>query len=211
MKYFLVAVLISGWFSGEAQKTKRTLKYNASVNISPFALADIDHAVMLGGEFRFKSNLSVLLEGGYIFYSHYYQEAKQSRGFNLRPAFRYYFGKRLHEFLQLQAFYKHVNYSMYSWLDKDCVNNVSSYSQLQDFTFKKSVTGVNMMVGDIMPLSDKLYVDIGIGIGVRFKTLKIDEPNACVPPQPENFINRYSEKATSISLPFSIKLAYIVD
>lgn len=211
MKYLFGAVLIAGWLSGGAQSTKKTLLYSKSVNVSPFALVDIDHGVMVGGEYRFRRNLSVSLDLDYIFYSNYYQEAKESKGFNVRPAFRYYFGKRLHEFVQLQAFYKRVNYSMHGWLDKDCVNNVSSYSQLQDFTFKKNVTGVNLMVGDILPLSNKLYFDIGVGLGVRFKTHKITEPNACFPPQSNNFMNRFSEEATSFSLPFSVKLAYIVD
>jgi hypothetical protein len=152
-----------------------------------------------------------LVDADYIFYSNYFQEAKESKGFNVRPAFRCYFGTRLHEFVQLQAFYKRVNYSMYGWLDKDCVNNISSYSQLQDFTFKKNVTGFNLMIGDIAPLSDKLYMDIGVGIGVRFKTLNLDEENSCIPRQANTFMNRYEEKATSISLPFSVKLAYILD
>lgn len=211
MKYLFAAVLITGWLSGEAQSAKKVLTYSKSVNVSPFALLDVDHGVMAGAEYRFSRRMSVAVDVGYIFYSNYFREAEESRGLNVRPAFRYYFGKRLHEYLQLQAFYKHVNYSMYGWLDKDCVNNVSSYSQLQDYHFKKNVTGVNVMVGDLLPLSNKLYVDIGIGLGVRFKRLKISEPNSCVPPQPDNFLNRFSEKATSVSLPFSVKLGYIVD
>jgi hypothetical protein len=211
MKYLLAAALIAGSLIAGAQSTQRTLNYKTSVNVSPFSLVDIDHGVMVGAEYRFKKNFSVSLDADYIFYSNYYQEAKESKGFNLRPAVRYYFGKRLHEFLQLQTFYKQVNYSMHGWLGKDCVNDVSSYSQLQDYTFKKTVTGVNLMVGDILPLSDKLYFDLGIGLGVRYKRLHIDEENSCVPPQPNNLINRFSDKVTSLSLPFSMKLAYIVD
>ncbi len=211
MKNYFAAILLLGCVAAGAQEKKTKLSYSKAVNISPFALADIDHGVMVGGEYRFAPRMSASLDLAYIFSTNYYQEAEKTRGFNIRPAFRYYFGKRQHEFLQLQGFYKYVDYGMHGWVGKDCVNGVPSYNELQDYHFRKSVLGVNIMVGDLLPLSERAFVDIGVGLGVRFKEQRITDPRVCIPRQEDNFINRYTEKVTAISLPFSVKFAYMLD
>jgi hypothetical protein len=210
MKLFFAAFLLLGTLSVFAQTEKKRLTYTSSANISPFALADVDHGIMAGGEYRFRPNMSASMDAAYIFFTNYYQEAKSTRGFNIRPAFRFYFGKKQHEFLQLQGFFKHVDYRMYGWVGKECVNDVPSYNELQNYTLRKKVTGFNLMVGDLLPISDRMYIDIGVGLGVRFKEQHILTENACIPPQPTNFIDRYNRHVTAMSLPFSVKFAYII-
>jgi hypothetical protein len=216
MKYFFAALLLVGITDVSAQKDsvqqkpKIRLDYISSLNISPFAIADIDNNIMVGGEYRFQHNLSVSLDVAYIFFSNYYAESKKSHGFNVRPSFRYYYGKREHEFLQLQLFYKHVDYNMYGWVGKDCVNDVPTYNQLQDFIIKKNVKGINILVGELLPLSEKMYIDMAIGLGVRFKDQKIASGGDCIPSQTRSMVNRFDETVTSVSLPFAIKFAYIL-
>lgn len=203
-----VLCLLFSW-AAVAQVKVTNLTYQKAVNISPMALADIDNTAMIGGEYRFKNNLSVLADVGYIFYSSYIEEAQKTRGFNVRPALRIYYGRSMAHYFQVQGFYKHVNYTLHDWLDKEVVNGVPAYSELQDFSYRKQVAALSFMTGRMILLGgDDWFADVYVGLGLRYRKLGVHgEENASYelnrglfgPPQ---------EQLISLHLPFSIRIVH---
>jgi hypothetical protein len=210
MKYILTAVLLVSITLVSAQTISKKQHYKAAITISPIALLDIDNGVMIGGEYRFTSQFTFSLDAAYLFSSYYFSDIKKTKGFNLRPAFRYYLpNKDQNEFVQLQAFYKKVDYTLYGWLDKNVVNNVPSYSQLQEFDYYKDVWGINLMVGQLDLFStNRFFIDVATGFGVRVKKEGVTELNSRIRPSGWQIGVERKEKQTTISMPLSAKLAY---
>jgi len=208
MRYILTAAFCFYVLLVAAQKETNRLDHKAAISISPLALADMDNGIMLGGEYRFRPGYALILDASYIFHSYYFAEPREVSGFTVRPAFRFYPGNKMSkEFFQVQGFYKQADYAFYGWLDKNVVNGVPSYSQIQDYTYKKEVWGVNFMVGVLETLnSGRFYLDISGGLGVRFKRQGVSEPNSQMR-QRQN-MGIYKDKMTTISLPCNVKLAY---
>lgn len=208
MRYLLTAFSCFYIVLVSAQKTTKSFEHKAAISISPIALADVDNGIMLGGEYRFNSRFAVAMDASYIFQSYYLNEPEQVSGFTVRPAFRFYTGRgERNEFIQVQAFYKQVDYQFYGWLDKNLVNNVPSYSQLQDYNFRKEVWGINLMAGFLEPLSlGRFYLDFTGGIGFRVKRQGVTEPNSSI--RQQRNVGIYKDKMTTLSLPMNIKLAY---
>lgn len=209
MKCILTAVFSTWILLASAQTVTNNLNYKTAINISPIALMDVDNGVMLGGEYRFSQRVALSLDVAYLFSTYYFSQVKKVSGFNVRPAFRYYLNKKKdNEFVQLQGFYKKVDYAMHGWLDKNLVNNVPTYSQLQDFTYHKDVWGFNFMAGQLQPFtSSRFFLDIAAGFGVRFKKEGLSEPNSRMQRQGIFNLER-REKQTTISIPLSVKLSY---
>lgn len=212
MKKFLPVLFIFMAACAQAQQKKDPIQYGHSISISPLALADFDNTLMLSGEHRFKPNLGFLLDAGLVVTSQFYENKKSALGFNIRPSIRLYYDRRLGSYGQLQAFWKRVDYHMNDWLDKDVVNGVATYFKEQDFTLRKNVYGANMIAGELFPLNSKLLLDLYAGLGVRLRKQNIvGEPNSTYRSGWVLFSNPNSDKVTTISLPFGIRLTYKLD
>lgn len=213
MKYFLGLLLLAATITATAQKSKPLLVYKKAISLSPLAMLDIDHTVLLTGEYRFNKKLALVTDVGYIFASEYISETKSTWGFNIRPGLRLYHGKRNRGYLQGQAFYKLANYTLNDWVGKDCVNGVPAYQQEMDFDFRKQVTGFNIIAGAVLPLSQshQWLIDLYGGLGFRYKTQKmVNQPNSCYSLDGGWVFEFYNEEVTSISVPMGVRITYVL-
>jgi len=210
MKSILLGLLFCVPFLLHAQR--KPLDYKMAVSFNPSLLIGSDYTVMLGAEYRVKEKIGLLLDAGYIFHSSYFEanKIKGASGFNLRPAVRWY-GRKGKEFLQLQLFYKHVDYNIYDWLGKNCVNEVPAYEQLQNFIYRKKAVTLNFIVGEMYRLSDDLYIEIYAGLGTKFKSQGPTEPNSCYRNEGGDVgFNMYNEKSVTPNVPMGFKLVYLL-
>jgi opacity protein-like surface antigen len=210
MKYscwLLIVFLLIGIY-GQAQR--KGMFYKTAFNISPLALANTDGQLMAGIEHRSGKGWAYVFDAGYIFSSYYLNHAKKVKGFELRPAIRYYHGKYKREYWQAQLFYKKVDYQFRDWLGKDVVNGTPSYEKLQDFTFRKKVLSFSFMGGETIPLSDNIFIDVYGGIGARYKEQAVTEPNSVYEPVEGNTPIIYGPKVWSICAPVGVKLSFVL-
>lgn len=212
MKILLTLLLAAATLSLSAQKNKPLVVYKKAISLSPLALADIDHTVLLTGEYRLKPNLALLADAGYIFASDYRSNIKKTTGFNIRPSVRMYHGKRNKGYLQAQAFYKMVDYTITDWIGKDCVDGVPAYEKLEDFTYRKNVMGFNIIAGGLLPLSPshKWLIDLYGGLGIRVKNHKVvNEPDGCYELNNGGFFN-FEMNGTTISVPLGLRITHVL-
>ena len=213
MKIFATLLLAAATLSLSAQNSKPPVVYKKAVSFSPLALADIDHMVMLTGEYRLNPKVALLTDVGYIFASDYRSMIKKTSGFNIRPAIRMYHGKRNKGYLQAQAFYKMATYTLHDWVGKDCVNGVPAYEQEMDFDYRKKVVGFNIIAGTLLPLSrdSKWFIDLYGGLGFRHKTHRmVDEANGCYNLNSGSFLDLYNDEMTTLSLPMGVRITYVL-
>jgi hypothetical protein len=189
---------------------RRTLNYKTSVNFSPLTLANTDGQLIAGIEHRSGKGWAYAVDAGYIFSTYYLSNVKKVRGFELRPAIRYYHGKYKREYGQVQFFYKEVDYQFRDWLGKDVVNGTPSYERLQAFNFRKKVLSVSFMAGETIPLSNRIFLDVYGGIGARYKEQAITEANSVYEPVEQETPLIYGPKVWSICAPAGVKLSFIL-
>jgi hypothetical protein len=213
MKTFLLLLALATAFTVTAQKSKPPVIYKKAISISPLALADLDHTLLLTGEYRFNNKLALVTDVGYIFASDYIGDVKTTWGFNIRPSLRMYYGKRNKGYLQAQAFYKMATYTLHDWVGKDCVNGVPTYEQQMDFDYRKKVAGFNVIAGGILPLSKsgKWLIDLYGGLGFRYKTHEmVGEGNDCYNLNSGSFLDLYNDEMTTLSVPMGVRLTYVL-
>ena len=209
--FFLISFFIV--FNSGAQNSRPPVIYKKAISLSPLALADLDHTLLLTGEYRFNNKLALVTDVGYIFASDYISNIKQTWGFNLRPSLRMYYGKRNKGYLQAQAFYKMATYTLNDWVGKDCVNGVPAYEKQMDFDYRKKVAGFNIIAGGLFPLSKshQWLIDLYGGLGFRHKTHQmINEPNSCYNINNGFFSELYNDDITTISVPMGVRLTYVL-
>jgi hypothetical protein len=211
MKKFLLPLFLLGSVLVKSQESKPPVYFKTAINVSPFALAQVDNTVMAGIEYRLRNNITLVGDAGYIFYSKYFSESKGASGFIIRPGIRFYLNKRNNFYVEPQIFYKQVSNKMHDWLEKEVVNGVSAYQQLQDFRYKRQVMGSNFLIGGIFPFSgNKGYIDIYLGIGIRYKSNSIvGEPHSVY--RRDGMISIYSDNITLPSVPGGVRIAFILD
>ena len=213
MKYFLWLLLLAAATTTTAQKTKPPVVYQKAIGISPLALADLDHTLLLTGEYRFNRKFALVTDVGYIFASDYISETKATWGFNIRPSLRMYYGKRNKGYLQAQAFYKMATYTLRDWVGKDCVNGVPAYEEEMDFDYRKRVVGFNVIAGSLLPIArnGKWFIDLYGGLGFRHKTHQmVNNGNVCYNLNNGSFFDLYGDEMTTISLPMGARLTYVL-
>jgi hypothetical protein len=157
----------------------------AAISFNPFALAAVDYTLLVGYEKKLASKFFLGSEAGYIFASAYIGNDEQSSndgtGFIIRPSLRWFVADNNKFYIQPQLFYKQVTHKMHDWLGKNAVNGVPSYEQLQDFKYRRKISGFNIVAGFVLPLGqhNRSYVDLYFGLGVRNKkSLIAGEPNS---------------------------------
>lgn len=189
---------------------KKSMLYNTSVNFSPLALGNTDNQIMVGIERRLGNNWAYAVDAGFVFGSYYINKMEGAKGFELRPAIRYYRGRHKREYFQAQVFYKMVDYKFHDWLGRDAVNRTPSYEKLQDFTFRKKVWSLSLMAGETIPLSDNVFIDVYGGIGARYKEQAPTERNAIFFRVEEKGDAVYGPRIWIVCAPVGVKLSLII-
>ena len=93
MKFFFCTLFAFSILLSQAQTNKEIIFYKKAMAFSPLAMADIDHTILLSGEYRLHLKHALTADAGFVFASDYLSGAKHATGFLLRPAYRFYFGK----------------------------------------------------------------------------------------------------------------------
>lgn len=141
----------------------------AFVRFNPLGLADISNMnLSVGAEKRLSKRSSVALDFAYIFYSHRFNDEGNARGIMLRPAYRFFPGNG-YFFVESELQYKLATHRMVDWVGKGVVNNVASYEEYMQFRLRKQVLGVHVKAGRQYHLTNKLWMEIYLGVGVHFR------------------------------------------
>lgn len=195
----------------DAQQYFKKPPYILAVNINPLTLINADQRMMAGVERHLKGRWAAVFDAGIVVHSNYIDNARQTNGFELRPALRYYYDHGFASYIQVQAQYRLVRYQMHDWLGKDCVNDVPAYERLQDFIYQKQQIGGAFVTGGIIKLGQRLLFDISVGIGAQYRSYKVaDEEACCYIPLAGFWGNRQAEDAWVGILPTTLKLVYVI-
>ncbi|MDQ3682310.1 MAG: hypothetical protein M3352_04450 [Bacteroidota bacterium] len=213
MKKILSLLLTCTVLYAAAQSPHAVFNYKTAISFNPLVLIGPDYTAMFGAERRLKNNLALVLDAGYVFQSSYFNSSvvKSISGFNLRPGIKLYTKEEKRFYLQLQVFYKQVDYKIYDWLGKSCVNEIPSYEQLEDFTYRKKALSFNVMAGRLFRISDKILLEFYGGAGVKIKNQKPIETAACYRNNDGGIIDIFQEHSITPNLPLGIKLLIAVD
>jgi hypothetical protein len=85
-------------------------------------------------------------------------------------------GQRL--FPRAGLHYRFVNHRMSGWIGRNTVNGVPSYEEYGGFTLRKIEAGPVIKGGRLIALSDKIWLELYIGLGVmRRKYVIVNEPD----------------------------------
>jgi len=209
MKKLFLPLLTCAVLSAASQSKQVVYNYGTAISFNPTVLIGTDYTVMLGAEHRLKNNLAVVLDAGYVFHSAYFNRdvIKSTSGFSVRPGIKIYTKENKRFYLQLGVFYKQVDYKIYDWLGKDCVNEIPTYEQLQNFTYRKKSVSFNVMGGWNFRISDIILLELYTGMGVKIKNQKPTEEGSCYRNNdPVGFGNIFTEHLVTPSLPFGIKI-----
>jgi len=185
-----------------------------AVSINPLALIGIDFTVMAGFEHKLSSKLYMSNEAGYIFASQYITDGESTsngKGFIIRPSLKWFVAKDNKFYLQPQVFYKQVTHKMYDWVGKNPVNGIPAYEQLEEFRYRRKITGFNIVAGSVLPLdwNGKGYIDVYIGLGVRNKKNKVVESNT-VYQRPTGIFNP-TDEGVFPSVPMGVRFIYALN
>jgi hypothetical protein len=171
-KIFILVGLLSLYAVARGQEAtgKQPTGSRLIARFNPTGLIDpMDERIIGGAEWKILHRLSIGTDASFVFNSAYHPN-NRARGYLLSPFIRWYLKKTGH-FLELQVFYKQVDYHMHDWLQKEAVNGVGAYEELQDFTLRKEVSGINLIRGGqkILSFSKHLRFEWYVGLGLRWK------------------------------------------
>jgi len=185
-----------------------------AISLNPFTLAEIDYTIMAGFEYRLACKLYMSHEAGYIFASRYVADGESNSngtGFIIRPSVKWFVSENDRFYLQPQVFYKQVTHTMYDWVGKNPVNGVPAYEQLQDFKYRRKITGFNMVAGFVSPIDRKAkgFIDVYFGLGVRNKKSLVVEPNMVYERQVGIF--NPTDDGVFPSVPMGLRIIYVIN
>jgi len=196
------------------QMKRQIFNFKTALSFNPSLLAATDIAVMFGIEHRLKTNIALVLDAGYIIHSTYFSNQTVLRGvsgFNIRPGIKFYINDSKRVFLMMQMFYKQVDYRVYDWLGKNCVNTIPTFEQLQNFTYSKKTVSFNLISGYPLRISNRIMIEGYGGLGLKFKNQKPTEENACYRNNERLFIITLREHSVSPNLVEGVKVLVRID
>lgn len=127
-------------------------------------------AIQIGIEFGISKKISWYNEGGIKYREGYYSMPDTNLiatgGFKLKSEIRYYKATiRNGGYVGVNGFYtKDSHHSIASYY----YSGDSSDERIDNFTVKKFVTGLNLVIGKIYPAGKKISLEIYSGVGIRF-------------------------------------------
>jgi hypothetical protein len=203
----LIALAVS---TLHAQKFSDTLsRKDAFLRFNPLGLIDAnDMNFSIGAEKRIGDKFSVALDVAYIFYSDFFDDEGNTKGFIIRPAARFFPGGGKF-FLETELHYKQSTHRLWDWIGRDAVNNVPAYEQLLSVRLRKKVWGAHIKVGRLIPVTNRLWFELYLGIGPHFRTYQIvDHPEMVY--QVNHFFNTVFTGDTEklVALPAGFRLLY---
>jgi Protein of unknown function (DUF3575) len=211
MKKIFTLILIFSLLFSFGQETEKEKKWIVKTNILSLVDAFSFPTIQLGLERTLTKNLSVNVESGIQLYSFNFPKNKtdtlsiKNGGFKFNIEARYYlnnsnkvnYKKNWNSFIAIQAFYRGnnygsiVNYSIDPNYDKpynyNQNNNIIVPKLVDEFEVKKSIYGINILVGNQINLIKNVIVEPYFGIGVMdrqvrnfnrsFKNNKVESQN----------------------------------
>lgn len=217
----LCLLLLSAAGAANAQLFSSQVSRNDTGKIylkfSPLGLIDFqDGNITVGGEYRFNSSWSVLMDAGAILYSQYMRNCDRTTGILLRPGIRKYGGRYKDYFFDLQFHYKRVMYRVNDWIERDVVNDVSGYEELATFRYRKQVFGVQILGGgrEFLTRDHRLFLEVTAGFGVHYKITgpyqegnsRYEDPFALVVNSNNNL--KTTARVVVPALPVNIRVVY---
>ncbi|MBL7700166.1 MAG: DUF3575 domain-containing protein [Chitinophagaceae bacterium] len=162
-----------------AQKFPDSLSATTSfIRFNPLGLVDLnDMNISLGVEKRITKRSSFAFDAGFIFYSLWMRDqTRRNTGFILRPSYRFFPGKS-YLFLEAELHYKQVTHELTDWVGRAAINDVPSYEEFMNFRLKKTAIGSHIKIGRQYNVSDRLWLEIYLGLGVHYRKYKVaDDP-----------------------------------
>ena len=170
MKSFTAFLLVVFSNFADAQKLPDTLiKGNTFIRFNALGLADISEPnISFGVEKRIGKRISLAFDAAYIVYSERFHSSGRSSGFILRPAMRYY-PDNSRIFLEAELHYKQHTHHIRDWIGHDIVEGVPSYEVFEAFRLRKKVVGPHLKMGRLIPVTQRLWLEAYIGLGVHFR------------------------------------------
>lgn len=142
--------------------------------VTPFTTIDpIEPTITIGAEHRIKDRLAVGADMGYIMLSTQSFQQKRSFGINFRPSLKYYTSENKRFYIAAELMYKFVNYNLFDWMGRGCVNEVPAYFELKNFKYQTNVFASHFKIGRVGRLSkssNKTSYDLYAGLGLRYKS-----------------------------------------
>jgi hypothetical protein len=221
MKLKLISCLLfaSGFTQLFAQHSKWILQpehhpaKTVNLRFNGIGLLDpIEPNLSVGAEYFLKENISVATDAGYVlYYNDVNKTVKNTSGYIVKPGIQFYFGQRQNAFFRFELHYKHVNYQVEDWLNKNVVGGVSSYQEFQRFTYRRDVFGFNAIIGLRSDISQngRFYLEYYVGVGLRkqWDGLK-KEPNSSYTSWNFPTVGRENDVLYYPALPLGIRLVY---
>lgn len=175
MRAFSISFLLMIFVMGiRAQKFSDTLyATTAFIRFNPLGLIDVnDLNLSIGVEKRFSAKSSVAFDFAYLIYDVKFRDQGKTRGIMLRPAYRLFTGESFF-FIEGELHYKLVTHRIIDWVGRGVVNNVPSYFEYTRFRLRKEVFGVHLKAGRQYNVSEKIWLEVYLGIGIHFRQYRI--------------------------------------
>jgi len=164
MRFLIINCLLLFTLTCTAQRV--SIKIPVLAFVDEFSFPTIQSGI----EFGISKKISWYNEGGIKYREGYYSMPDTNliatAGFKLRSEIRYYKATiRNGKYVGINGFYtKDSHHSIASYY----YSGDSSDERIDNFTVKKIVTGLNLVIGTIYPAGKKISVEIYSGVGIRF-------------------------------------------
>lgn len=210
--FILLVVCKSSFCQDKFQSASNNAKF--SLRISPTSLMDIvQPSFTFGCEYFLKNNQAVGIDYSILID---YQTTNNNNdviephyGFILKPTYKFFFNNSQNGFIEFDCFWKKLHTPQTRWLERDVVNGVPTYYELENYTLEKDVLGLNFKVGAKNSFFNNLFfVETYIGVGFRSVYRKIAEhPNEVITVRTAFFGDaKTTNKYWGLSIPLGVRL-----
>ena len=169
MKIFLSFLFLTFSFRVYAQNKKPEIKFCPLCVVDEFSFPTIQGGI----EFHLSERIGLYNEIGIKYRKGYYESADTNfignKGYKIKTELRYYILNKKGEidktFIALNCFYYKDNYNteIGYYYQGD-----SSISRIDNFGIRKSIYGINILIGSKKTIFNKFFVEPFGGIGARF-------------------------------------------
>jgi hypothetical protein len=194
MKIIFLLILFSVSFNAVSQKSFKTWKYNiidkgSYLKLNALSIADLSlPTIQPGYEYKFSDRLGAEIAIGIPlgFIGKRKTDSTFFKYYKLRSTLKYYTNRK-DKYFGFEIFYTHAKYSRYYnsyYLGKKGPRYISDYT-----ISKKSVFGCDVKTGKNFLLSNKMFLESFVGIGIRF--VNINLPVNINPKKQEYYNNHF--------------------
>ena len=210
MKVFAALPFLMLCLYAAAQQLPDTLaRGNSFLRFNIINLLDVSEPTLsFGAEKRISSHVSFAVDAGYILMSQRFREHGHSSGFVIRPAVKY-FPENTKIFFEAELHYKQHTHHISDWLGRDIAGGVTPFEDYREFRLRKQVAGLHLKFGTLIPVTNRFWVELYIGVGPHFRKFTIVEQKDFV----YNFELVYENVSTGqteslVAIPMGCKILY---